>query len=535
MSTGQWLVAAALAAAAGTVALAFYLRRHRSKPGADWFLASLGCQALWCGLHALAFLAPTDGVRSALSVLSISALSAVAVCFLLFALEYTGRAEVRGRRAVAALVLPVSIGGGLATNGFHGLFHTGYAVSTVGGVTTINYVFTPLALATGTAVVLLPLVGSTLLFDTVLSYGSLYRREAVAVGLSTLPPVAGFIAWLYGVGPAVNLAVPLILPHVALDAYAFVRGDMFEFHPATQRAGERAAIDDLGSPVVVVDEHGRIVSANPAAERTFGVDASDLLTRPVEDLPGVGPIDLEDGSQRVSVDNGRPRTFSVTVTPLSAASDRPVGYTLTWQDVTESIRREQRLSVLNRVLRHNLRNEVGLVSGLAATARRTAERDDVAEMLDTVERTADDLVSTGETAREIEATLADDLDPPRSRSTTSWKTSSLTHAAIRRRRSNSTASRSRFVPTDRRSGRSWPNCSTTPSATAGRTRPSPSPSRPTRTASRSASPTTARVCRRPNSPSSRRARRRPWNTAPDSGCGWFGGVATGSAQTCLST
>jgi hypothetical protein len=43
---GWVLVVAGFAAGVGTLALAWYLLRHRSAPGATWFVAALGAQAL---------------------------------------------------------------------------------------------------------------------------------------------------------------------------------------------------------------------------------------------------------------------------------------------------------------------------------------------------------------------------------------------------------------------------------------------------------------------------------------------------------
>jgi signal transduction histidine kinase len=299
-----------------------------------------------------------------------------------------------------------------ATNPLHHLFWRDYGPNPVAGLATVEYTFEPLGLVVGSAAVVLPLLGSLVLFDTVLSYGPLYRSEAVAVGLSTLPPVVGFAVWLYGLGPypSLNFAAVAFLPHVAFDAYAFVGNDMYEFHPATRREGERAAIDDLGSPVVVVDDSRRVVTLNDAAEETLGVRKAAVLTDPLDAYLD-DAVDPTADAQRVTVEDGPvQRTFSVTSTPLEAGEDH-LGYTLVWQDVTEELRREQRLAVLNRVLRHNLRNDMGVVRGFVTTAGDRVEDDGIADMLDTAVDTTDDLLSLGETAREIERILGEPPSP----------------------------------------------------------------------------------------------------------------------------
>ena len=48
---------------------------------------------------------------------------------------------------------------------------------------------------------------------------------------------------------------------------------------AKRRAGERAAVDDLGNPVVVVDEARRVVTVNDAAASVFGVGPREAFAR----------------------------------------------------------------------------------------------------------------------------------------------------------------------------------------------------------------------------------------------------------------
>jgi len=410
MIAGIWIVVASLLSGVGTLYLIGRLWRYREKPGATWFLLSLGCQATWSVSYAASLLVFDRTLRLALGVLGWGLLAGIAVYFLAFALAYTGRGHlVRTPWYRALLGLPVVAVVLLGTNPVHGLVWTEFSVVGVAGLAGATYDLRLWAILVATGGVLIALLGSFVLFDTVFSYGRLYRREAVAVGVSTVPPLSAVVLWLYGIGPVpgLNFATVMFLPHIALDAYAFVGSDMFEFHPATRREGERAAIEDLGNPVVVVDEQDRIVTLNAAAEATLGVTKAEALTEPlgrflVDDFEGTVETDravIEHGSRR--------RTYSLAATPLTSGGDR-LGSTIVLQDITEEIQREQRLQVLNRVVRHNLRNDMTVVQGFTETANSEVEDDEIGELLDTVERKADELIALGEKARDIEGVLGSD-------------------------------------------------------------------------------------------------------------------------------
>jgi len=415
MTSVAWPVAASFVAAVGSALLARHLWTYRDKPGADWFVASLASQAVWSGAYGFALLVfDPYWLRWALEVVVWVAFAGTGFYFAAFALAYTGRSALldRGWRLVAAA--PAAIGAIVVTNPLHGIAWNGFALDPVGGLATVSYTLHPWTVAGTTVGILLVSVGSLLLFDTVVSYGPLYRGEAVAVGLSTIPPVAAHLVWLYGVGPVpqLNLVTVMFLPHVVLDAYAFVGSDMFEFHPATRRAGERAAIDDLGAPVVIVDERDRVVTLNAAAREGFGVEQGEALTRSLDALVG-DAVDPAAGGSVTVRDGGHLTVYSVTSTPLADATGTHVGHTVVFQDVTDERRREQRLNVLNRVLRHNLRNDMTVIEGFVAAAADRVDDAETRTMLDRARGKADELVALGEKARDVERVLDRDGDHER--------------------------------------------------------------------------------------------------------------------------
>jgi signal transduction histidine kinase len=70
--------------------------------------------------------------------------------------------------------------------------------------------------------------------------------------------------------------------------------------------------------------------------------------------------------------------------------------------------REERLAVLNRILRHNLRNDLNVILGYADLVEQVGERDDVVSAAETIQNRGAGLVSLSEKARWIDEGLGDD-------------------------------------------------------------------------------------------------------------------------------
>ncbi|WP_424016389.1 histidine kinase N-terminal 7TM domain-containing protein [Halorientalis pallida] len=411
--TTLWPVVGSFAAAAGTLALGYYLWSVRDRPGATWLLVVLGVQFALTAGYGVGYLVSDYWVRWAVEVLFWVAYIWLGALFIAFALAYTGRGHVIRSpwfKLLAGLTVLLTLL--VVTNPLHELVWADFTVRSTWGLATASFTrhggaFLILGVTSiGTA------VGTLLLVDTIISYGDLYRGEALAVALSPLPPGVGLIAWTFGIVPApgINVAPVLFLAHVVFDAYAFVGSGMFDFHPATRRAGNRAAIADLGNPVVIVDERHRVVNYNPAAESTLGLAARDVLTEPFTACYEGDEIDPTETEQDATIrtDAGR-RTFKVTSTDLDDGTGAHLGYTLVFQDITAERQREQRLAVLNRVLRHNLRNDLTVVDMNLDAAADRAE-DDVAELLEPAREKTQGLVALSEKARRFERVIEDDTE-----------------------------------------------------------------------------------------------------------------------------
>jgi nitrogen-specific signal transduction histidine kinase/uncharacterized membrane protein YgcG len=108
-----------------------------------------------------------------------------------------------------------------------------------------------------------------------------------------------------------------------------------------------------------------------------------------------------DGTLRSAIVDDRKRVYDLRVTPLEDHSGRTTGYTVVARDVTERHGYEQRLEVANRVLRHNLSNDMNLVVGYARQLEEGVSDDRLRKAARTIHETGTDLIDASEKAREM--------------------------------------------------------------------------------------------------------------------------------------
>ncbi|WP_313693778.1 histidine kinase N-terminal 7TM domain-containing protein [Halorarum halobium] len=392
------------AAGVVTLALAVYAWRRRENRAAVPFAVFLMGLSVWSfgygielGYTALEPMLFWDRVAWIGSVVAPTA-------WLLLAVEYAGYEEWLTRRRVGLLAVEPAVVLLLVwTNGSHGLIWQSASLDATGPITTPELVFGPAYWANVAYSYLLFLVGTALFVGVIVRASRLYRRQSVLILLGAT--VAIGVNTLFHVVPGLNPITNLDLTPFAFAvsgvcfALALFRFRMLGLSPVARET----LIEDMTDGILVLDAADRIVDANPAARRALG---EDVEGRPVADTV-IGRSDDIDRDV-VSLDgDGRSTTYEVSETPLTDFRDELVGRLVLLRDVTtlQILRdHEQRLSVVNRVLRHNIRNELTVVAGHSELLLGELDGDR-REHVETIDRAADRILQISEKARHVQRTI----------------------------------------------------------------------------------------------------------------------------------
>jgi len=189
------------------------------------------------------------------------------------------------------------------------------------------------------------------------------------------------------------------------------------------------AVNGATDLIAATDREGRFLFANPQYRAYHGIEADDVRDLSLEDV--VDDERYPDVRRRVDrALRGRPveyrtkrthpirgtRTFDVRYYPLEDPDGEGVaGVVAVLRDVTDSENRALQLSVVDRVLQHNLRNALTVIRGRAKQIADGARADasdaghDTGALASYVVSRADDLLTTSEKAHQITEILS---DPP---------------------------------------------------------------------------------------------------------------------------
>lgn len=169
-------------------------------------------------------------------------------------------------------------------------------------------------------------------------------------------------------------------------------------------------VSSVPDMVFAIDDRGRFIEVNEAMHRLLGFPEEDLLEMSFHGVMAeekTGELTVESEEQKVLVEHqartkeGENFPVELHMARLRGKSDVTKGIVGMARDITERKEREQRLDVLNRFFRHNVRNELTVVKGsagllvdnLSGEQRKYAER--IHERAEVLEQMSDKARTVG--------------------------------------------------------------------------------------------------------------------------------------------
>jgi signal transduction histidine kinase len=381
------------------IALAVYVaQNHFQKPLGRVFVLMIVASTVWIIGSLLRLLTLDPTMYVVLTAVKYVGVTTAPVWFLLFALRYAGQDRWITRWTLAALFVgPVVTVLVILTTEFHGLFYTDFIVVSVGEAQVLSktrgtwfWVFAIFGwglLAFGTTILLLTAVGQS----------SIYRKQSIVISVGIFTPWVTGIAYIFADWPHPTIdPTPL---GFGVTALLFVVGVFSTRLIDVVPVARSRLVDMLDDAVIVVDADDRLLDANETAQRLF-LDGNPVGIHVTEFLP---PALAVDGGEHVVETEDGPRVFRPRTIELTDGLGQTTGRVRYLSDVTDVIERERR-SVLQRVFRHNIRNDLNVTIGhldILADRVSSAER----EHVERARESARHVIGLSEKAQQFERAL----------------------------------------------------------------------------------------------------------------------------------
>jgi PAS domain S-box-containing protein len=359
-----------------------------------WAVSSLGATVV--------SVATVRVLESLFDLVQFGSLLFLPVAWIVYALSYAGRGIMATRKRIvlfSGIVLPMAI-----------------AVVALASDASKTVVGSVLGLALGWTVLYGLLLLLYALYAVYLLVGLSWGHPRVSITQIALLTVSVAAPSCLSV---VENSVPLVggttlgllLSSVFLTA-AIRRYPVLTGFPKANYVARTRVVETLQEALVVLDWDDHILDHNEAATELSGGSTGEMTGEPVRTvIDGLDGTELHTGTTEtvaLRTSNGRRRfQFSVSAVEEATTDDEnnPVARTVLFRDITDRETREQRFAVLNRILRHNVRNDLDVVLAYA-------DHVDDEELRTGIRESTTNLLERSNKVRDAEAVMTENTDPP---------------------------------------------------------------------------------------------------------------------------
>ncbi|MDY6819292.1 MAG: PAS domain S-box protein [Halobacteriales archaeon] len=212
---------------------------------------------------------------------------------------------------------------------------------------------------------------------------------------------------------ATSMVAPIVYQNG--QALQIVLQDITELQEYEQRLDK--TLQNTNDAVFIVDPQAdEILECNQKACDILGYEREELLSLPASEIHPDEMNRLREFTQTVANEDGaRTESLSCRRRDGREIPAEVSGSTIEFQgrdcllavvrDISDRKRRERRLSVLDRVLRHNLRNDMNIIIGQADRLRIEATDGTTATIANKIKETAAQLMEMSDDLRRVQSTI----------------------------------------------------------------------------------------------------------------------------------
>jgi len=380
------------------------------EPGGRYLFYTYAGVFLWLCCYAIEVNLTALQWKIAVAQIEYIGIATSPVFYSLFAAEYTRGFRPSRRQLCGLLTIPAITIVLVLTNPAHHLVWSNYEIQFWQGLTLAQRQFEPWFYVHLTYSYIAFLVGLVLFVDIVVDRNLFFWHQSVAILFGSLIPICAALIYPLGVSPLPGFDFVLfgLALNGALFGYAFFSTEFYDIIPAIRTVGWERMADRIDSGIIVTDVKTVVIEVNQTVLDLFDVERETVIGEPITKLFQETEVtETKSGAYELARPNGE--VFKLQWSVVRDRHGHRIGYTYTVTDVSEEKRREQQLQVLNRTLRHNLRNRLNVIS---AYSERIEDRGQNDEVPPEVQREAADITQAaqridemGRTARRIEEVM----------------------------------------------------------------------------------------------------------------------------------
>jgi PAS domain S-box-containing protein len=216
-----------------------------------------------------------------------------------------------------------------------------------------------------------------------------------------------------------------ILNDDEITAYVAVQTDMTERKELRDRLKRhRDIVQRIEDPIMLQDESGAFELVNEALTEFAGVSEEALLGEDETLFMDEASATRIEEKKRATIETGSPSQYSIAPDfersnkdaifdtrryPYYDKDGELFGTVAICRDVTDLEERTRQLRVLDNILRHNLRNDLTVIRGLADQIREDSSKE-AAGMAAEIVTQSEALIATGEKSRSITEILSQEIE-----------------------------------------------------------------------------------------------------------------------------